>query len=394
MLLKKITLRALAMALVLALSALTFAACSATNPNATVLRVGDIKVGMTKYYSLYSSYKSMYSSYGIYDVSTSQQFKAFQDLVFDYLAESYLPLYWADQNGVTLTAEEEAQVQADFEEQLNGYLDGYKEDVKESITGEAAIRREELRLFKKDIRKNGWTYKEYTDMMLDNIRGSAIAAKYMDGIYAERVNVTDDGVKIRYDELLAQQQKTYAETPEQYYDDYHAYKDSGAQQPLVAPAGYRFVKHILVKFAKEGESKDADAIVAEIQSKIAAGESFDELMKEYTEDVDANGDPNYPDGYLISEAVLDQYDDAFGVAAIALTSVGDISAPVKSTYGYHIILYAGDVSTEPLNYDDVKDAMKETTINEAKAAVYKELMVQWKADTKIIKYYNRVSGIR
>lgn len=394
MLRKKITLRALAMALVLVLCALALAGCSATNPNATVLLVGDIKVGMTKYYSLYNSYKSMYSSYGIYDISTAKQFQAFQDLVFNYLVESYLPLYWAKQNGVTLTAEEEAQVQADFEKELNGYLDGYKADVEESVTDEEAIRKEELRLFKKDLRGGGWTYKEYTDLMLENIRGSAIAKKFMEGIYAERVSVTDDDVKAHYDELLAEQRETYAETPEQYYTDYLAYKDSGAQQPLVAPEGYRFVKHILVKFAEKDETKDVDAIVAEIQAKIKAGEDFNELMKEYTEDVDANGDPNYPDGYLISAATVDKYDDAFAVAAMALKSAGDVSVPVESTYGYHIILYAGDVSTEPLVYDDVKEAMKETMINEAKAAVYNELLEQWEADTKIVKYYNRVSAVR
>ncbi|HWQ58964.1 MAG TPA: peptidylprolyl isomerase [Clostridia bacterium] len=390
----KMILRALAMTLVVVMAVLAFAGCSATNPNATVMLVGDIKIGMTKYYSLYSSYKNFYNSYGLYDVSTAEKLRNFQDLIFDYLAESYLPYYWAKQNGVTLSEEEEAKVQADFETQLNEYLDGYKGDVDDSLTDETDIRSAEMTLFKKDLRKNGWTYKEYIGMMMENIRAAAVSTKFMNGIYEERVNVTDDDVKANYDSLLESEKVSYETTPAQYFTDYKAYIDNGAQQPLVAPEGYRFVKHILIKFAEEGETKDVDAIVAEVQAKIEAGENFDELMKEYTEDVDANGDPNYPNGYLISEDVLDQYDEAFGVAAIALKNVGDISAPVKSTYGYHIILFASAVGTEPLKYDDVKDAMKENMITSAKSDVYKELLEQWKADTEIVKYYNRVNAVR
>jgi len=150
---KKTTARALALLLVIAMALIAFAGCSVTNPNATVLTVGDIKIGMSKYYSLFSSYKQFYSAYGIYDVSTSEKLRIFQDTIFDILVESYLPLHWANENGVTLTEEEAAKVQEDFETQLNEYLDEFKDDVDESITDEAAIREAELKLFKNSLRE-------------------------------------------------------------------------------------------------------------------------------------------------------------------------------------------------------------------------------------------------
>ena len=394
MLSRKTTIRALALMLVIALAVLALPGCSATNPNATVLVVGDIKVGMTKYYGLYNSYKNLYNAYGIYDVSSAEKLLAFQDNIFGMLIDSYLPVYQAHKAGVTLTAEEEATAQSDFQDQLKEYLDGYAEDVDSSITEEEAIFDAEMKLFKSDLKENGWSYKEYTDMMLDTIREQAIATKYMNSIYAERVNVTDEDVQNHYNELLAQQQEAYAADAAQYYTDYQAYISNGDQQPLVAPEGYRLVKHILIKFAEEGEDKDVDAIVAEVQAKIDAGEDFDELMKEYTEDVDANSEPNNPDGYLISTETMDKYDEGFSAAAMALINVGDVTAPIESAYGYHFIQYTSDVSTTPLSLDEVKDAMKETMINDAKSAIDTELTEQWLAETKIVKYYNRVNSIR
>ena len=117
-------------------------------------------------------------------------------------------------------------------------------------------------------------------------------------------------------------------------------------------------------------------------------------MKEYTEDVDANSEPNNPDGYLISTETMDKYDEGFSAAAMALINVGDITAPIESAYGYHFIQYTSDVSTTPLSLDEVKDAMKETMISDAKSAIDTELTEQWLAETKIVKYYNRVNSIR
>lgn len=394
MLSKKTIIRALAFVLVVALSALAFAGCSAKNPNATVLLVGDIKVGMARYYSYYSTYENFYSNYNYYDVSTAEKFRTFQDMIFGMLIEAYLPVYQAEQAGVTLTDEEEAQVQSDFEDQLDQYLDEYAGDVDSSITDEDAIHDAEMKLFKKNLKDSGWSYNEYTDMMKQNIRDQAIATKYMNSIYDEKVNITDDDVQNHYNELLSEEQETYAATPVQYYTDYQSYISNGGVQPLVAPDGYRFVKHILIKFAEEGETKDVDAIVAEVQAKIDAGEDFDELMKEYSEDVDSDGNLNNPDGYLISNDVLDKYDSNFAAAAMALTTIGEISGPVESQYGYHFILYASDVSTTPIAYDDIKDTMKDSMVSDAKSDVYSEMIEQWKNETQVVKYYDRVSNIR
>ncbi len=391
---KKTAVRALALMLILCMAVLAFAGCNARNPNVTVMLVGNLKVGMTKYYSLYNSYKNFYGSYGMYNVSTAEDFRQFQDIVFDHLAETYLPLYWANQNGVTLSAEEEAKVQADLEAQLNEYLDSFKDKIDSSLTDAEAIRAAELKLLKKDLRTNGWTYKDYVQMLLDNIHGGAVATKYMNGIYDERVSVTAEDVQARYDELLAEQTATYAEKPVQYFTDYNAHISNGTLQPLVAPEGYRFVKHILIAFAKEGQTKDVDAIVAEVQQKLDSGVDFDELVADYGEDPGMQSEPYISTGYLISADTIDKYYDHFGEAAMALEKIGDVSAPVETTAGYHFIQYTSDVDTAPATFESIKDALEESMISAAKSDIYAELLKQWTADTKIVKYYKRVNTIR
>ena len=114
-------------------------------------------------------------------------------------------------------------------------------------------------------------------------------------------------------------------------------------------------KHILI--AAE-PTKDADGNVTddgmaaalekanEIRAQLkAAGdteEKFDALMAANTSDVSSTGAVNNPDGYVFdaSGALLDGSGSLVteftqGAAALA---VGEISDPVQSTYGYHILL--------------------------------------------------------
>lgn len=392
---KKHTLRALALILVTVMAVAAIAGCSASNPNPTVLKIGDVNIGMSRYYSVFSSYKNMYDSYGFYDVSTTEKLREFQDMVYDVLIDGYLPLYWANKAGVTLTDEEEAQAEASMSDELESYFESYAEDVDSSITDENAIREEEVKLFKKALTNSGWTYNGYLDMMLQNYREQLIMKKFMQSIYDEEVSVSEDDVLTHYNELITEQTAEYSETPSSYYDDYMKYVNGTTTvQPIVAPAGYRFCKHILIKFAADGETKDVDAIVAEVQAKLDAGEDFDALVAEYGEDTGMQSEPYITTGYLVSNDILDKYYDGFGAAAMALEKIGDVSAPVETTAGYHFIQYTSDVSTDPIAYDTISDALMQQMINDAQTASYNAHMETWKADTDIVKYYNRVSNVR
>lgn len=98
-------------------------------------------------------------------------------------------------------------------------------------------------------------------------------------------------------------------------------------------------KHILISTTDDaGEPLDeagkaaakaqADELVAQLR---ADPDCFDALMAEYSADP---GSAAYPDGYLFTAGdMVSEFEDATRALAI-----GEISEPVESAYGYHIIL--------------------------------------------------------
>ena len=98
-------------------------------------KVGDMEIRFQTYYSVYvnNMYMDQYI-YGTYDVSTTEAYRAYQDKIFDTIINSMLPVYVAKQQGVTLTDEEEAQVQADLQEQIDSLYESYASEVDETIT--------------------------------------------------------------------------------------------------------------------------------------------------------------------------------------------------------------------------------------------------------------------
>ena len=122
----------------------------------------------------------------------------------------------------------------------------------------------------------------------------------------------------------------------------------------------------------------------EVLAKAQAGEDFDALMETYGEDTGMKSEPNKSRGYLVCDG-LAIYEQAFQDAAMALESVGAISAePVKTSYGYHILQYAGDVESGVVEYtDEIKEALRVTMLEEAQNAAYEAAVAQWVAAAEV-----------
>ena len=385
--------RAVLFTLALVLVFAAFAGCSAKLNDPVVGKVGNIDIRFQTYYRVYVNNMYMQSIYGTYDVSTDEAYRAFQDMVFDSIINSMLPIYVAKQAGVTLTAEEEAEVQESLQQEIDSLYESYADDVDASITDEDEKRAEEEKLLLADLKANGLTYDKYIKSIEDSLRDEAIANKYIESLLAE-VTVTDDDVQAYYDEQLAYYQERYEEDPANYFDDYSSFLNGGSQ-PLVVPEGYNYYKHILVLDAEEGEDKDVDAIVAEIYAKIEAGEDFDALIEEYGEDPGMQSEPYKTEGYILSEANASDYYEEFSAAALALENEGDITPEaVQSSKGKHIIKKCGPVEAKTVTLDEVKDTIREQVETERKNDLYQEYLAQWKEEVKIVKYYDRVNGVK
>ncbi|WP_374528065.1 SurA N-terminal domain-containing protein [Acinetobacter sp.] len=90
------------------------------------------------------------------------------------------------------------------------------------------------------------------------------------------------------------------------------------------------VKHILIA-ADSRSDAEAKKLADEVSAKIKAGMSFAEAAQKYSDDTASKGN-----GGVIAAYEKGFFSNAFDSAVAALKS-GQISAPVKTQYGYHII---------------------------------------------------------
>lgn len=109
------------------------------------------------------------------------------------------------------------------------------------------------------------------------------------------------------------------------------------------------VTHLLV--SREERSLDEARILAEeLHDRVVADPAvFDELVLEYSEDPSASANQGQFTNVKRGDMV-----PPFEAAAFALDEPGDISAPVLSVFGFHIIRLDAKHPPEPLSYEDVK----------------------------------------
>jgi foldase protein PrsA len=99
----------------------------------------------------------------------------------------------------------------------------------------------------------------------------------------------------------------------------------------------------------------------EVKEKIDEGEDFDELAKDYSTD-SSNADDGGWLGYFSAGSMVPEFEDA----AFAMEP-GEISDPVETSYGYHIIKVNDKREIEDLDigeFEDMKDELRRERIHQ------------------------------
>ncbi len=153
-------------------------------------------------------------------------------------------------------------------------------------------------------------------------------------------------------------------SPEEVKDYYDKNKDQFKVGEQVKAS------HILV--ATEAEAK---AIKADLDK----GESFKKLAKE------KSTDPSASRGGNLGWFGKGMMDPDFEKAAFALKKVGDVSEPVKTKFGWHIIKLTGRKAASIRPLDKVKDVIKQKLVQDKQKKAYDDILAKLKksADIKI-----------
>lgn len=107
--------------------------------------------------------------------------------------------------------------------------------------------------------------------------------------------------------------------------------------------------HILIAINDERDEAAALKRAKEVLAKAKAGEAFDKLAKEYSDDPSAqsnNGDL----GFFVRETMVKPFADA----AFALKKKGELSEPVQSQFGYHVIRFNERKAARQLSFEEMK----------------------------------------
>ncbi len=292
--------------------------------NTVLAKVGDVKITRGEVNEIADPYLQSY--YGT-DYDTNEEVadyvRELRIQAINLLVEEKLMYKKAEELGVLPTDEE-------VETETNTYI----EDLKESLGGEEE--------FNSALESAGMTLEEYTEQLRENMRANLISTNVTNEIFKD-VTVSDDEIKTYYDEHL------------------DSFKTAT-------------VSHILIK--------DEDT-AKEVRERAANGEDFATLAKEYSEDTGTS-----ENGGSLGTVAYDttQYVQEFTDAFKAL-SEGEISEPVQSTYGYHIIKVT-DIKQE--TFDEAKDSIKTTLETEKKNEIYATSIEEWKKEYKVKTYENRL----
>ncbi|MDO8825232.1 SurA N-terminal domain-containing protein [Methylophaga sp.] len=151
---------------------------------------------------------------------------------------------------------------------------------------------------------------------------------------------TPEQVSLDYLELSLETISSQIEASDEQLQQY--FIDNKVQ--FVGPE-LRTASHILIN-----DNDEAEQILAEIQTKLDEGESFAELAKTYSIDVGSAAS-----GGDLGPIQRDVMEPTFEAAVFALENVGDISEPVKTEFGYHIIQLTDIDQSSNVEFAGVRD---------------------------------------
>lgn len=388
-------------------------------------------------YQLYQNQQmnSYYQMLGLTGSFSTDENTVAQEVLASY-TNSLVAKHKAAELGFDQMTEEENQeiqetAEKNYEELLTEIKDHYLAD--SASLDEAELRQKAMEY----ANENGMS-------TLENYLDSAKIEKSVEKLRADMVkDVTynQEELQAKLDEEAAANKTTFESNP----DYYGYYLNNGTPVYYNAP-GYRMVKQVLVKFNEEDNTaltekntelsqaktalndaqsalteaaEDADktalqAAVDEAQAKldevqaaydalketayaniqakadeiyqkaIAEGADFDALVAEFNEDT---GMPAA--GYAVREG-YSFFVASFVDAAMALEKVGDVSEPVKSDYGFHIIQYSADITEGTVALDTVSDTLGAELLSEKQDQAYADALAAWVSEAKVESHLEKL----
>jgi len=394
------------------------------NPDDVMLTVGSAALTRAKYETYLKSLQDYYANYG-YDVASADIAPMLQQFALQTGIEYLVMDLKLVELGLSLTEEEKAAAQASAQEEWDATIqDGLSYY---GITDESTEEERNATLLSvlAELEAMGYTEESY---LADAVQYAGYD-KLID-YAAKDVTVTDEDVVNHYNALVENDKALYENDAASYEQAqymnqmYMMYGMTDYATPIYyKPAGYRLVTHILLEASEElltaytdlqaayeeqqntieeGGTVEGDLVTAdevenarlailayvqptvdEINQKLADGATFAELIPQYTTDPGMMDEASIAAGYEVhmdsTNWVIPFRDQSFTVS-----NIGDVTAPVVTDYGVHIIQYVGDVAGGPVELtDELRASFQAALLATATSDAYNNAIAQWVSEAKI-----------
>lgn len=295
----------------------------------TVATIGSEKVtrgDLENYYgTIYtkSQFKTQYGSNYENDASAKEALKQQKSKILDQMITEKILLQKAKEKGLDKETDK-------LKEDANKEKESYKKNFTDAQGKFDQAKYDEW------LKNYGFTEETFTKVLMDN------------DLFQK---VQDDATKdVKVDDKAA----------EDYYNE-------NKYQYLETPAKFH-AAHILV--ATEDEAK-------KVKERLNNKEDFAKVAAE------VSTDPGSKDkGGDLGEGSYSDFVKPF-VDGVVATKVGEISDPVKSNYGYHIIKVISKDDIKIKKFETVKDDIKATVLKSEQQKAFSTILEQWKKDAKI-----------
>lgn len=332
-------------------------------------------------------YKYYLASYGITndtDPMYASTFQSRREYIVNYLINEEVMRKKFEELGLSLSAEDEAQIDTDTATGIESIKTTLKTQISATLAEGETLTDEELTQRAEEGFNNLLTSCGLTPDDFRNWQKSIVMQEKLSDHVNKDFTYERSEAEKEVEKLIENAKTSYAEDKSTYNTD--------TMSAFWIPEGSRYIKHILLKFdddavteistlRSEGKDAEADKLrdeklaemadkISEVEAKVAAGEDFDALMKEYS------GDGDTTMSYLIVPGTT-RYMDGFAETALAIPELGGTDV-CDTDYGHHIIKYTevAEVKDEDRKTytDGLYQYLKEAYISRN----FSDAMVEWR----------------
>ncbi len=287
-----------------------------------------------------------------------------REYIVNYLVNEKIAEIKFEEYGLSLSEEDLAQIETETAAGIRNVKNNLGTRIQQSAASSGVTLTEDE--LAQSIEQEYKNMLEYCGMTEDDFRSwqtsSVMQKKLAD--YVSRDYVYDRAeYEAQIEQVIEDTKLAYEQDPANY--------DPQNIGDVWLPEGSREVQQILIAFDDEtmaeiqalrSEGKDAEAValknekleaftdeIAEVEGKIAAGEDFTELMKQY------NDDTNPTATYIVTPGTA-KFVESFTECAMGISEVGG-TASCTSDYGYHIVKYTAEAVVTDEEYQEYMDNM-------------------------------------